>query len=213
MEFAKLREKMVEQQLIVRGISDPSVLKAFKKVERHKFVPAEFLESAYSDHPLPIGSCQTISQPYIVALMTELLQLTGKEKILEIGTGSGYQTAILAELSAKVYSVERIALLAEKAEAKLAELGYDNIEIKVGDGSLGWKDCALYDAIMVTASCPDSPRTLLNQLAENGRLVVPIGEAFGQILTVFTKQKNSVSSREICGCVFVPLIGEEGWRR
>lgn len=211
MEFANLRERMVEEQLIPRGISDPSVLNALKKVERHKFVPMEYSDNAYDDHPLPIGSGQTISQPYIVALMTESLRLTGKENVLEIGTGSGYQAAILAELSAKVYSVERISVLAGRAAKKLSELGYNNIEIKVGDGSLGWEEHMPYDAIMVTASCPDRPRALLNQLAEKGRLVAPIGGAFGQILTIFTKYGDSFSSREICGCIFVPLIGEEGF--
>jgi len=211
MDFSKLREKMVEGQLIPRGISDLSILKTMKKVERHKFVPKEFLDSAYGDHPLPIGSGQTISQPYIVALMTELLRLTGGEKILEIGTGSGYQTAILAELSAQVYSVEKIQLLAERASKTLEELGYKNIEINVRDGSLGWDEHAPYDAIIVTASCPGRPRTLLNQLAEDGRLVIPIGGSFGQVLTLFEKRKSAITSQEICGCVFVPLIGKEGW--
>lgn len=209
--LTELRERMTGEQLIPRGISSPSVLEVLKKVERHKFVPNEFLGSAYGDHPLPIGSGQTISQPYIVALMTETLQLTGGEKVLEIGTGSGYQTAILRELSSKVYSVERIPSLAEKAAKTLAELGYKNIEIGVRDGSLGWEEHAPYDAIMVTASCPMRPKTLLSQLAENGRLVIPIGGAFGQVLTLFTKHGSSITSHEICGCVFVPLIGKEGW--
>ena len=213
MDFIKLRERMVEEQLVPRGIGNSSVLEAFKKVERHKFVPREFLSSAYDDHPLPIGGGQTISQPYIVALMTETLHLTGKEKVLEIGTGSGYQAAVLAELTAKVYTIERIPSLAERAAKTLSELGYRNIEIDVRDGSLGWGEHAPYDAIMVTASCPDRPKTLLSQLAENGRLVVPIGDAFSQILTLFTKHENSITSRQICGCVFVPLVGKEGWER
>lgn len=206
-----MRKRMVDEQLIPRGISDPSVLKVMEKIERHKFVPKEFLDSAYNDHPLPIGNGQTISQPYIVALMTELLRLTGKEKVLEIGTGSGYQTAILAELSTNIYSVERIPSLAERAIKALAELGYKNIEISIRDGSLGWSEHAPYDAIIVTASCPEKPRALLNQLAESGRFVAPIGGAFGQVLTLFEKQGNSIVSHEICGCVFVPLIGKEGW--
>lgn len=204
---------MVEEQLIPRKISDPAVLATLKKVERHKFVPQEFLDSAYGDHPLPIGGGQTISQPYIVALMTESLRLTGKEKVLEIGTGSGYQSAILAELSIKVYSVERIPSLAERATRALAELGYKNIEIDVRDGSLGWDAHAPYDAIIITASSPGKPKTLLNQLAENGRLIVPIGGAFGQALTLFEKHGNLITSQEICGCVFVPLVGKEGWDR
>ncbi len=211
MDFAKLQERMVEEQLIPRGISDLNVLNTLKKVERHRFVPKEYLTSAYSDHPLPIGSGQTISQPYIVALMTETLQLAGKEKVLEIGTGSGYQTAILAELSAMVYSVERIPSLAESALKTLSELGYKNIEIDVSDGSLGWQEHMPYEAIIVTASCPGEPKALLNQLADGGRLVVPIGGAFRQVLTLFKKRGNSLTAREICGCVFVPLVGKEGW--
>jgi protein-L-isoaspartate(D-aspartate) O-methyltransferase len=213
MDFTESRERMVEQQLIPRGISDPPVLKILKKVERHKFVPKELLDNSYGDYPLPIGEGQTISQPYIVALMTQSLRLKSEEKVLEIGTGSGYQTAVLAELSAKVYSVERISLLAEKAIKILSELGYKNIEIKVGDGSLGWEEGAPYDAIMVTASCPGRPTALLNQLADGGRLIAPIGDVFGQILTLFEKRGNSIASQEICGCVFVPLIGKEGWTR
>ena len=211
MDFGKLQERMVEEQLVPRGISDPAILETLKKVERHRFVPKEYFNNAYGDYPLPIGSGQTISQPYIVALMTETLRLTGKEKVLEVGTGSGYQAAILAELSAKVYSVERISSLAERASRILSELGYKNIEVDVRDGSLGWEEYAPYDAIMVTASCPGTPKTLLSQLAEGGRLVVPIGAAFGQVLTLFEKKGNSTTSREICGCVFVPLVGKEGW--
>ncbi len=212
MDFKKLREKMVEEQLIPRGISDLSTLKTLGKVERHRFVPSEFLKSAYGDHPLPIGSGQTISQPYIVALMTEALRLTGREKILEIGTGSGYQAAILAELAAEVYSIERIPVLAERASKVLSELGYKNIKIDVRDGSLGWQEHAPYDAIIITASCPGEPKTLLSQFAEGGRLIVPIGAAFGQVLTLFEKQGGAIISHEICGCVFVPMVGREGWK-
>ena len=171
------------------------------------------MDSAYGDHPLPIGGGQTISQPYMVALMTESLQLTGEEKVLEIGTGSGYQTAILAELSAKVYSVERIAPLANKAAKTLSELGYKNIEIDISDGSLGWLEHAPYDAIMITASCPARPETLLKQLAEGGRLIAPVGGAFSQVLTLYRNIDGSIVSSEICGCVFVPLVGKEGWSR
>ena len=212
-DFKSSRERMVEEQLIPRGISNPAVLDAFRKIERHRFVPKESMDSAYGDHPLPIGGGQTISQPYIVALMTESLQLTGKERILEVGTGSGYQTAILAELSAKVYSVERIAPLADRAAKILSKSGYKNIEIDVRDGSLGWPEHALYDAIMITASCPGRPETLLTQLAKGGRLIAPIGGAFGQVLTLYRNRDGSIVSSEICGCVFVPLVGKEGWSR
>ena len=212
-DFNTLRENMVEHQLIPRGITNHLVLDVFQKVERHKFVPAEFLDSAYGDHPLPIGGNQTISQPFIVALMTESLGLTGKETVLEIGTGSGYQTAILAELAKDVYSVERIPDLAERADQILSALGYKNITITVKDGSLGWPEHAPYDAIMVTASFPATPATLLEQLKDGGKLVVPIGAAFGQILTLFTKRKDAITSDELCGCMFVPLIGKEGWSR
>jgi protein-L-isoaspartate(D-aspartate) O-methyltransferase len=213
MDFKTLREKMVEYQLIPRGINDHLVLGALRKTERHKFIPEEFLGSAYGDHPLPIGDGQTISQPFIVALMTESLGLTGKEKVLEIGTGSGYQTAILAELAKNVYSVERVPALGEHAARILTALGYKNINIAVRDGSLGWPEYAPYDAIMVTASCPAKPVTLLEQLSEGGKLVVPIGAAFGQILTLFVKKNDSIVSSELCGCMFVPLIGREGWNR
>ncbi len=213
MDFKNMRENMVESQLVPRGISDPSVLEAFGKVERHRFVPEEFMDSSYADHPLPIGSGQTISQPYIVALMTESLRIEAGEKVLEVGTGSGYQTAILAELASKVYSVERIPALAERAAEVLKELGYNNIEIAVRDGSMGLAEHAPYDAIMVTASCPGRPETLLKQLADKGRLVAPIGGAFGQILTLFEKRNDRIEPREICGCVFVPLIGKEGWNK
>ena len=213
MDFEALREKMVEYQLIPRGISDSRVLNVFRKVERHKFVPKEFTNSAYGDHPLPIGGNQTISQPFIVALMTESLGLTGREKVLEIGTGSGYQTAILAELASEVYSIERIPSLAETAAQILSGLGYVNVNIAVKDGSLGWPEHAPYDVIMVTASCPAKPSTLLEQVKEGGKLVAPIGAAFGQVLTLFTKKKDSVISSELCGCMFVPLIGKEGWNK
>src|SRR3989338_6401217 len=199
MDYTTLREKMVEGQLIPRGIKDDSVLKAFRKVFRHLFVPEEFLESAYGDHPLPIGSGQTLSQPFIVALMTESLGLKGGEKVLEVGTGSCYQTAILAELAKKVYSIERVPALAERAKEILLKLGYKNIEIDIKDGSLGWAEYAPYDAIMVTASCPARPMALLSQLKDGGRLVAPIGAAFGQILTLFTKEKDSMSETELCG--------------
>ncbi|MBL7071301.1 MAG: protein-L-isoaspartate(D-aspartate) O-methyltransferase [Candidatus Omnitrophica bacterium] len=211
--YEEMRENMVKKQLIPRGISSPTVLKAFRRIERHKFVPTGSLNSSYADHPLPIGEGQTISQPYIVALMTESLGLTGSEKILEVGTGSGYQTAVLAELGSKIYSVERVPALADRAGKTLRESGYKNIEIDVRDGSLGWDEHAPYDAIIVTASCPGRPEALLGQLSSGGRLIAPIGGAFGQALTLYRKHDKTIDKREICGCVFVPLIGKEGWER
>ncbi|MFH0839739.1 MAG: protein-L-isoaspartate(D-aspartate) O-methyltransferase [Candidatus Omnitrophota bacterium] len=213
MDYKLLRENMVRSQLIPRGIKDSSVLAAFGKVERHLFVPEEFLENAYGDHPLPIGSGQTISQPFMAALMTESLGLGGCEKVLEIGTGSGYQTAILAELVKKVYSLERVSSLAEGAKTILSKLEYKNIDIDTRDGSLGWPEHAPYDAIIITASCPGRPATLLAQVKEGGRLIAPIGVAFGQILTLFTNKSGTIVENEICGCMFVPLIGKEGWNR
>lgn len=213
MDYKLLRENMVRDQLIPRGIKSGSLLEAFRRVERHLFVPDEFLKNAYGDHPLPIGNGQTISQPFIAALMTELLRLEGGEKVLEIGTGSGYQTAILAELAKSVYSVERVAALAERAKTILSGLGYKNVDIDIKDGSLGWPEHAPYDAIIITASCPGRPAALLAQLKEGGRLVAPVEAAFGQILTLFANQKGNIVENEICGCMFVPLIGKEGWKR
>ena len=201
---------MVEEQLIPRGIKNRRVLDAFLKVERHKFVPKELLTSAYADYPLPIGEGQTISQPYIVALMTECLGLSGQEKVLEIGTGSGYQAAILAELSKEVYSIERFAGLAEKAQGTLSGLGYTNIRIKTDDGTLGWKEFALFDRIIITAAAPRIPLPLAEQLTEGGKLVLPLGEMFSQVLTVVEKKNNKLDSTSVCGCVFVPLVGKYG---
>lgn len=204
---------MVERQLLPRGITDARVLEAFREVERHKFVPEDVLESAYEDHPLPIGEGQTISQPYMVALMTQCLRLRGGlEKILEIGTGSGYQAAILSRLAKEVYSLERIASLAERAEGILKGLGYSNVTCGVGDGTLGWKEHAPYDGIIVTAAAPKIPDAYTGQLAEGGRLVIPLGSSFSQVLTVIEKGPGGLTASEICGCVFVPLLGKEGWK-
>ena len=211
-DFNKLRAAMVMEQLIPRNISDKLILEAFRKVPRHEFIPQELRHSAYNDYPIPIGEGQTISQPYMVALMTESLGLQGTEKVLEIGTGSGYQAAILAELAREVYSVERFQSLAERAGETLDALGYKNIRIKTADGTLGWPDFAPYDRILVTAAAPAAPDSLIKQLNEKGRLVIPIGGRFSQSLTIIEKTNTGISSREVCGCVFVPLIGEEGWR-
>ncbi len=212
MPYEKERSALVEKQLVGRGISDKRVLEAFRKIPRHEFVPKKLLNEAYADYPLSIGEGQTISQPYMVALMTESLGLQGTEKVLEIGTGSGYQAAILAELAREVYSVERFQSLAERAGETLDALGYKNIRIKTADGTLGWPDFAPYDRILVTAAAPAAPDSLIKQLNEKGRLVIPIGGRFSQSLTIIEKTNTGISSREVCGCVFVPLIGEEGWR-
>ncbi len=208
-----LRLKMIETQLIPRGINDKNVLKAMKKIPRDIFVPKEYKDKAYEDHPLPIGTGQTISQPYIVALMTQVLELTGKEKVLEIGTGSGYQTAILAELSYRIYTVERVKALSEKAQEVLKSLNYENIYFKIGDGTEGWEEYSPYDRIIVTAAANLVPQPLIEQLSsDNGKMVIPIGERFSQVLTLITKKQNKVEEKGICDCVFVPLIGKYGYK-
>ena len=175
MEFAIARERMVADQLRARGITDPRVLTAMGRVPRHRFVEEALAARAYGDYPLPIGEKQTISQPYMVALMTQALELVGGERVLEVGTGSGYQTAILAELAAKVYSVERIRSLADRARAILEELGYYNVLIRVGDGTLGWREEAPFDAVLVTAAAPEVPAPLVEHVKPGGRLVIPVG--------------------------------------
>lgn len=210
-DFPKARLKMVEEQIVSREIKDPRVIAAMKKVPRHLFVEEALQSQAYSDHPLPIGEKQTISQPYMVAIMTEALLLKGKEKVLEIGAGSGYQTAILAELAEKVFSIERIRSLAIKARQLLYELGYFNIEIKIFDGTYGWVEEAPFDAIIVTAGAPDIPQPLVDQLAIDGRLVIPVGDAYVQDLIRVTKMKEGVKKEALGGCRFVKLIGKYGW--
>lgn len=212
MDFEKARRTMVDQQLIPRGIKDKKVLEAFYKVERHRFISADSSALAYRDFPVSIGHGQTMSQPYIVALMTECLQLNKSDKVLEIGTGSGYQGAIIAELVNTIYSIERIPELAKKSRENLDQLGYTNVEISVGDGTLGLAQFAPYDAIMVTAASPDVPKPLIEQLNDGGKLVIPVGESIGQVLRLITKKGNQIIERNICGCVFVPLIGEYGFK-
>ncbi len=211
MDLPKARLKMVEEQIVSRGIKDPRVIAAMKKVPRHLFVEEALQSQAYSDHPLPIGEKQTISQPYMVALMTEALQLKEKEKVLEIGAGSGYQTAILAELAEKVFSIERIRSLAIKARQLLYELGCFNVEIKIFDGTHGWMEEAPFNAIIVTAGAPDIPQPLLDQLAIDGRLVIPVGDAYAQDLMRMTKTKEGIKKEDLGGCRFVKLIGKYGW--
>ena len=210
--FDAQRTRMVEDQLKSRGIADPRVLAAFRKVPRHRFVPEELEREAYADRPLPIGEGQTISQPYMVALMTSRLRLQGHERVLEIGTGSGYQTAILAELALEVFSVERLPELLASAKTRLEGLGYLNVHLTPGNGSLGWPERAPYDAIIVTAASPDIPPPLLAQLAEGGRLVLPIGGPSAQTLVEAEKRQGAVRRLEITGCIFVPLVGQYGWR-
>ncbi len=213
MDYETLRKRMVEEQLMPRGIKDPRVLNAFYKIERHKFIPENLRSSAYADFPLPIGEGQTISQPYIVALMTECLNVTQEDKVLEIGTGSGYQAAILAELAKEVYSIERFETLAKRSEILLKELGYTNIKIKVSDGTLGWEEAAPFDKIMITAASPKIPLPLIEQLKENGKLILPLGESFSQVLTLVKKKEGKLESMDVCGCVFVPLVGKHGYSK
>ncbi len=212
MAYEKERRGMVDNQLIPRGINDTRVLDAFLKVPRHEFVPRELLREAYADYPLPIGSKQTISQPYIVALMTESMKLKGSERVLEIGTGSGYQAAILSELADEVYSIDRMKALADRAGQILDRLNYKKVKIKVGDGTLGWEEFAPFDGIVVTAGAPAAPGSLLKQLKNGGRLIIPIGGKIDQALTVFEKRDDKIYSKGLCGCMFVPLIGREGWQ-
>jgi protein-L-isoaspartate(D-aspartate) O-methyltransferase len=203
---------MVRNQLIPRGITDERVLRAMGKIYRHLFIEEALVGEAYNDHPLPIGHKQTISQPYIVALMSQALGLNGKEKTLEIGTGSGYQTAILAELSKRVYTIERIKPLMEKAIRLLGRLGYSNIIFKAYDGTLGWKEREPFDAIIVTAGAPRVPDPLLDQLAVGGRMLIPIGDKYSQELIKVTKRKKDYKKENLGGCRFVDLIGVYGWR-
>jgi protein-L-isoaspartate(D-aspartate) O-methyltransferase len=211
-DYRLARERMVKNQLIPRGIADENVLRAMGKIQRHLFVEEALVGEAYNDHPLPIGHKQTISQPYIVALMTEALELTGKEKVLEIGTGSGYQTAILAELSDRVYTIERIEPLIERSKNLLQSLGYRNIFFKAYDGTLGWEDFAPFDAIMVAAGAPKVPDPLRKQLADGGRMIIPIGNKYSQDLIKVTRTKDRFAEKNLGGCRFVDLIGEHGWK-
>ncbi len=208
MDYAALRKSMVQEQLVPRGIANKRVLDVFYDIERHRFVPDKLKGRAYEDCPLPIGEEQTISQPYIVALMTELLDLSGEEKVLEIGTGSGYQTAILARLAKTVCTIERKEELAGSAEIILNDLGYKNIKFKVGDGTLGFPEEAPFDRIIITAASPFLPEPLSKQLREGGKIVAPIGGNLGQILTLFTKKYGKLEELSVCGCTFVPLIGK-----
>lgn len=210
-ERVEERNEMVDLDILRRDVQDERVLAAMRRVPRHVFVPEEQRPRAYLDTPLPIGCNQTISQPYIVAYMTQALELRGPERVLEIGTGSGYQTAILAELAADVYSIERWEELSRQAGRVLAQLGYRNIHLRVGDGSLGWPEAAPFDAILVTAAAPEVPMALKEQLAEGGHLVVPVGDPRFQELLQLRRCGSLFHRRSLGGCAFVPLIGEQGW--
>ena len=209
--MARERERMVEEQLVRRGITDERVLAAMRRVPRHLFVQEALRDRAYGDHPLPIGEEQTISQPYIVGLMTSLLELTGREKVLDVGTGSGYQTAVLAVLARRVCSIERLPRLAERARATLEALGYDNVWVRVGNGALGWPDEAPFDRILVAAGGPAVPPPLFQQLVEGGRLVLPIGDAENQTLTVVDNGRGRMRTRAVGDCKFVKLVGKYAW--
>lgn len=211
MDYAVARQRMVTEQLVKRGITHPRVLQAMGKVHRHLFVEEAFWGRAYGDYPLPIGEKQSISQPFMVALMIEALELDEDQRVLEIGTGSGYQTAILAEMGAKVYSIERNRTLALRARHRLESLGYIQALIRVGDGSRGWKDKAPFDAIVVSAGAPRIPMPLIEQLAENGRLVVPVGQPQNQVLKKGTKKGVEICWVDLRDCSFVKLVGEQGW--
>lgn len=202
---------MVDTQLIPRGIKDERVLAAMRKVPRHLFVDELMQHRAYDDMALPIGEDQTISQPYMVAVMTELLELKGDEKVLEIGTGSGYQAAVLAEISFSVFTIERKAVLAERAEERIHALGYDNVQVRVGDGTLGWPEEAPFDRIIITAGSPQIPQPLIEQLSDGGIIEAPVGDRFSQQLVIARKLKGSLSEQLHTPCMFVPLIGEYGW--
>ncbi len=211
MDYAELRERMVAVQLKNRDITDPRVLGAMRVVPRHLFVPADLQHLAYRDGPLPIGREQTISQPYIVALMSQCLMLSGHETVLEIGTGSGYQTAVLCELCAQVYSLERDQLLADQAATRLTDLGYENVEIYVGDGSQGLPDMAPYDAILVSAAAPAIPGPLRSQLADGGRLVLPVGDRDHQVLERVWRTGETWHIERLVSVMFVLLYGRYGF--
>lgn len=209
--YKRERERMVREQLVSRDIRDERVLEAMRQVPRHLFVTPENRHLAYADGPLPIGSGQTISQPYIVALMSQLLKLEGDETVLEVGTGSGYQSAVLSHLAADVHTIELHESLAKKAQASLEELGLTNVHVHIGDGSKGWPEAAPYEGIIVTAAAPQVPRPLFDQLDEGGRLVVPVGSRGGQYLERWTRQDADYKREQIAPVAFVPLFGEHGW--
>jgi protein-L-isoaspartate(D-aspartate) O-methyltransferase len=206
------RQRMVEEQFVRRDITDERVLDAMRKVPRHIFIPEEHRHLAYSDCPLPIGQNQTISQPYIVALMTQMLALKGDEAVLEIGTGSGYQAAVLSQLAQEVYTIERYEVLAQRALQAINQLEIKNINLQVGDGTLGWPEHAPYDAILTTAAAPKVPQPLLDQLADGGCLVIPVGGRIGQYLESWYREGKKFRHEQTVAVAFVPLLGKHGWK-
>jgi protein-L-isoaspartate(D-aspartate) O-methyltransferase len=202
---------MVDRQIRSRGIKDPRLLQALKSIPRHLFVPPEYAGEAYEDHPVDIGLAQTVSQPYMVAWMTEALELRGSERVLEVGTGSGYQTAVLARLAVEVYTIERLPALAGRAQEILDRLGFRNIHFRIGDGTLGLPDAAPFDGILVAAGGPAVPQALKDQLANGGRLVMPVGSRGSQDLMLLARRGAAITEKSLGGCVFVRLIGEQGW--
>ncbi|OEU52635.1 MAG: protein-L-isoaspartate O-methyltransferase [Desulfobacterales bacterium C00003060] len=211
-KYKRLREKMVKTQIEARGIQDPRVLEAMRKTPRHLFVGEALQDQAYGDFPLPIGKDQTISQPYIVAEMTQALELTKGDRVLELGTGSGYQTAILAELAFRVYTIERLRELFINARKLLDQLGYHNVVAKCSDGTLGWPDESPFDAIIVTAGAPEAPEKLVQQLTIGGRMVIPVGNRFSQKLLKMCRHEDGIHQTDLGGCRFVKLIGKHGWK-
>lgn len=209
-DFADERRRMVEEQIIRRGLLEPRLLAAFEAAPRHLFVPKDDRHLAYADGPLPIGFGQTISQPYIAALMTDLLQLKGEECVLEVGTGSGYQAAILSHMAMEIHTIEFVPELAAQAQQMLSK--HSNVFCHVGDGSMGWPDAAPYDGIIVTAAAPEAPRTLLDQLKDGGRMVLPVGRREYQVLEVWTRRGDEFDCRVEAGVAFVPLRGKYGWK-
>jgi protein-L-isoaspartate(D-aspartate) O-methyltransferase len=206
--FAELRQRMVEEQLKHRGIKQPEVLDAMAKVPRHRFVPDEYQERAYDDSPLPIGWGQTISQPYMVALMTQALELEGGETVLEIGTGSGYQSAVLSPIAGRVYTIEIIEHLGRQAARTLVDLGYSNVQVRIGDGYKGWPEAAPFDAVIITAAPPRIPEPLVEQLRPGGRMVLPVGEFFQDLLLVTKAEDGTLQKKKVAAVRFVPMTGE-----
>lgn len=210
--YKRQREAMVRNQIESRGVSDPKVLEAMRRVPRHLFVNEALRDQAYNDHPLPIGEQQTISQPYIVAMMSEALQVDEDDRVLEIGTGSGYQAAVLAEIAYRVYTIERNRNLYESAQKIFAQIGYYNIIPRYSDGTIGWREESPFDAIIVTAGAPEIPKPLIDQLAVGGRMVVPVGSASSQKMVKVVKEGQGIHQTELGGCRFVRLVGQYGWK-